>query len=110
VGKLFSETILSGRVERFGSEESEASSLARNARSSLKQAWVRAPEISWAWEFKKRASDSKAEEHEAVVCVRRSDWDSVTLIEEFVGRFNFVSLFPQYLTGKLAPIPDILKT
>ena len=36
-------------------------------------------------------------EHEAVVCVLRSDWSSVTDSDEFVGRFSFASRLPQYL-------------
>jgi hypothetical protein len=36
-------------------------------------------------------------EQEAVVWVRRSDWESVTLRDEFVGRLSFASRFPQYL-------------
>ena len=36
-------------------------------------------------------------EQEAVVCVRRSAWSSVTERDELVGRFSFASRFPQYL-------------
>lgn len=36
-------------------------------------------------------------EHDAVVCVLSDFCDSVTDNEEFVGRFNAVSRFPQYL-------------
>ena len=39
----------------------------------------------------------KVEEHEAVVCVRRSDWARVTEREELVGRLRVVSRLPQYL-------------
>ncbi len=35
-------------------------------------------------------------EQEAVVCVRRSDWERVTEREELVGRLSFGSRFPQY--------------
>ena len=44
-----------------------------------------------------RASDSKDAEHEAVVIVRKSSWESVTDNEEFVGVFSLVEAFPQYL-------------
>lgn len=36
-------------------------------------------------------------EHEAVVWVRRSDWERVTEREELVGRLRAGSRFPQYL-------------
>jgi hypothetical protein len=36
-------------------------------------------------------------EQEAVVWVRRSDWERVTLRDEFVGRLSLGSRFPQYL-------------
>ena len=36
-------------------------------------------------------------EHEAVVNVQRSSWDSVTESDELVGRFRLVSRLPQYL-------------
>ena len=38
-----------------------------------------------------------AAEQEAVVCVRRSDWESVTERDEFVGRLRAGSRLPQYL-------------
>ena len=41
------------------------------------------------------------EEHVAVVCVCRSDCESVTEMEEFEGRFNVASRLPQYLFGLL---------
>ena len=41
-------------------------------------------------------------EQEAVVCVRRSDWESVMEREELVGRLRVGSRFPQYLAGGLA--------
>lgn len=98
VGKLFSETILRGRVESFGREESEASRAARRERSSRKQAWVRAPVTSWGDELRSRESEvGKDAEQAAVVCVRRSDWERVTEIEELVGRLSLGSRFPQYL-------------
>ena len=42
---------------------------------------------------------SKVEEHEAVVCARRSDWERVTEREELVGRLSLGSRLPQYLFG-----------
>jgi len=36
-------------------------------------------------------------EQEAVVWVRRSDWERVTEREELVGRLRVGSRFPQYL-------------
>lgn len=39
----------------------------------------------------------KVLEQAAEVCVRRSDWESVTEREELVGRLSFVSRLPQYL-------------
>ena len=99
VGKLFCETILSGKEASLGREGSEASRAERSARSSRKQAWVRAPETSSGLELRRRESSGpKEEEQAAVVWVRRSAWDSVTEIEELVGRLSFGSRFPQYLT------------
>lgn len=43
------------------------------------------------------SGEEKLDEHEAVVCVRRSDCARVTDREEFVGRFSFGSRLPQYL-------------
>ena len=40
---------------------------------------------------------SKVGEQEAVVWVRRSDWERVTEREEFVGRLRAGSRLPQYL-------------
>ena len=40
---------------------------------------------------------SKVEEQEAVVWVRRSDWERVTEREELVGRLREGSRLPQYL-------------
>lgn len=68
MGKLFSDTMRRGREESFGREESEDSSSERRARRALKQAWVRAPLVSWDWELRRRVSlAGKVEEHEAVV-------------------------------------------
>lgn len=98
VGKLFSETIRSGREASLGRRGSEASSEERRVRSSRKQAWVRAPETSCGEELRRRVSSGpKVEEHAAVVWVRRSAWDKVTDMEEFVGRLSFGSRLPQYL-------------
>lgn len=98
VGKLFSETIRRGSWESFGRDESDCSNAARRARSSRKHACVRAPETSCGDELRRReSSEGKVEEAAAVVCVRRSDCESVTDIEEFVGRLSFGSRFPQYL-------------
>lgn len=46
VGKLFSEAMRRGKVDSLGSAASLASSALRRARSSRKQACVRAPETS----------------------------------------------------------------
>lgn len=56
VGKLFSETILRGRVLSLGREGSEDSREARRERSSRRQAWVRAPEMSWSEPLRVRES------------------------------------------------------
>lgn len=100
VGKLFSETMRRGKVESFGSEGLAASRAARRARSSRKQAWVRAPETSEGSPLRISESPSEAgyrAEQEAVVRVRRSDCESVTERELLVGRLSFGSRFPQYL-------------
>jgi len=81
-------------VDSLGREESAASAAARRERNSLKQAWVRAPEISCGEPLRRRLSSEKTEEQDAV---RKSSWLSVTDNEEFVGRLSLVSLFPQYL-------------
>lgn len=44
----------------------------------------------------------KLGEQEAVVCVRRSSWESVTEREEFVGRLREASRLPQYLGDHLS--------
>ena len=44
---------------------------------------------------------SKVEEQEAVVWVRRSDWERVTEREELVGRLREGSRLPQYLDIRL---------
>lgn len=98
VGKLFSETIFNGRVDSFGRLGSLDSRAARRARSSRKQACVRAPETSWGVELRMRVSEEgNLAEAAAVVYVRRSFWERVTEIEELVGRLSFGSRFPQYL-------------
>ena len=43
------------------------------------------------------SAPEKVGEQDAVVWVRRSDWERVTLREEFVGRFKPGSRLPQYL-------------
>jgi len=49
------------------------------------------------WPFRRRASGGvEVGEQEAVVWVRRSDWERVTEREELVGRFRVGSRFPQY--------------
>lgn len=45
----------------------------------------------------RESEDGKEAEQAAVVWVRKSSWDSVTEIDEFVGRLSFGSRFPQYL-------------
>ena len=51
----------------MGSDESEASNFARRPRSSLKQACVLAPEMSCDKELRRRESEAKVAEQEAVV-------------------------------------------
>ena len=76
----------------------EDSRAERRERNSRKQAWGRAPVTSCGEELMRRESaEGKTEEHAAVVCVRRSDWERVTETEELVGRLSFASRFPQYL-------------
>jgi hypothetical protein len=45
----------------------------------------------------RESTTGKEAEQAAVVWVRRSFCESVTEIEEFVGRLSFGSRFPQYL-------------
>jgi hypothetical protein len=97
VGKLFSDTILRFRVDSFGRSGEAASSCLRRERSSRRQAWVRAPEISWSLPLRRRESVAYAREQDAVVWVRRSSWERVTLREELVGRLSLASRLPQYL-------------
>jgi hypothetical protein len=97
VGKLFSETIESGKEESFGRVGLDDSRAERRERSSRKHAWVRAPLTSWGEEFRRRVSSVKEEEQAAVVCVLKSAWERVTETEELVGRLSFGSRFPQYL-------------
>ena len=90
----------SGKVESFGNEGSEDSSLERRDRREERQAWERALVSASTLPLRRRESgeEAKVEEQEAVVWVRRSDWERVTESEEFVGRFSFGSRLPQYLS------------
>ncbi len=73
VGKLFSLTIRRGYVDSGGRFGSCCSSLCRRERNSRKQACVRAPETSWASEFRTSVSGwGNDGEQAAVVWVRRS--------------------------------------
>lgn len=57
-------------------------------------------ERDWGALFKSRVSGpSKVEEQDAVVWVRRSDWERVTEREELVGRLREGSRLPQYLVS-----------
>jgi len=58
---------------------------------------VRALEMSWSASLRRRVSFVKRVEQDAVVWVRRSDWERVTEREELVGRLSLGSRFPQYL-------------
>lgn len=54
--------------------------------------------MSCGWWFRRRVSGLlKVGEQDAVVWVLRSDWESVTEREEFVGRLREASRLPQYL-------------
>lgn len=97
VGKLFSDTIFSLKVESFGSDGSASSSCWRSVRSSRRQACVRVMEISWSLPLRRRESFVYEKDAEAVVWVRRSSWERVTLRDEFVGRLSLGSRLPQYL-------------
>ena len=98
MGKLFVETSRRVKVESFGSLGSASSRAARSERRAVRQAVGRAEEISCGAELRMRVSGAeKLEEHEAVVCVRRSDWARVTEREELVGRLRVVLRLPQYL-------------
>lgn len=100
MGKLFSETIRNVCVESLGRVESAASREARRLRSAARQAAGRGVVRSDGAEFRVKVSGSvKEAEQAAVVCVLRSDWERVTLREEFVGRFRAVERLPQYLEG-----------
>lgn len=70
----------------------------RRARREVRQARERGVERDWGALFKRRVSGlEKVEEQEAVVWVRRSDWERVTEREELVGRLRVGSRLPQYL-------------
>lgn len=110
MGKLFSETSFRGYVDSLGSEESAASRAARRDRSSRKQAWVRAPEMSEDSPLRVRLSPSvKVLEHEAVVRVRRSACERVTERELLVGRLSLASRFPQYLYRMSEGLQDAME-
>ena len=98
VGKLFSETMRNGQWESLGREGSWFSRVARRERSADKQAVGRAEVRSPGREFRVRVSGGeKVGDVDAVVCVRRSDWERVTLRLELVGRLRVVLRLPQYL-------------
>ena len=100
MGKLFDEAMRSGKVESLGKEGSEVSRSERRDRREERQAWDRALVSGSALPLRRRESgeEAKVEEQEAVVWVRKSDWERVTEREEFVGRFSFGSRLPQYLS------------
>ena len=98
VGKLLALTILRGKAESLGSEESLDSRSDRSWRSADRHAWVRGLVTSSAEPLRIRVSDPEyLSDAEAVVSVRSDFWDSVTLSEELVGKLSFVSRLPQYL-------------
>lgn len=85
-------------MERRGKVGSSVSRAARRERRAERQAWDRGVDSDWGAEFRTRVSGWANEaEHEAVVCVRKSAWESVTEREELVGRLRVASRFPQYL-------------
>ena len=99
VGKLLTETRRKGNVERGGIVGSASSRVTRRLRKAWRQARGRGEEISCRALFSRRVSGGEKEaEQEAVVWVRRSDWERVIEKEEFVGRFRLGSRFPQYLS------------
>lgn len=86
-------------MERAGREGSFDSRVLRCARRFERHARVRF-EVWIACGWPLRVSSSAwgyCAEQEAVVRVRRERWESVTERDEFVGRFNWGSRFPQYL-------------
>ena len=74
-----------------------SSRAARLRRSSTRQARVRGAVTLESAPFNSRLSSVKEAEQEAVVSVRRSDWERVTEMELLVGRLRVASRFPQYL-------------
>ena len=87
-----------GKVDRCGRDGFAFSSSERRARREERQACDRAPSSDSGLPLRVRVSGAeKVEEQDAVVCVRRSAWASVTEREEFVGRLSFGSRLPQYL-------------
>jgi hypothetical protein len=73
--------------------------VSRRVRRDFRHARVRLEEaMSWGRPFRVRVSGPVYEgDVEAVVCVRRSDWERVTEREELVGRLRVGSRLPQYL-------------
>lgn len=53
------------------------------------------------------SSLGKVGEQDAVVCVRRSRWERVTLSEELVGRLRVGLRLPQYLGKESASVAGI---
>ena len=98
VGKLLMETRRRGKVDRDGRVGFASSRVARRARRAWMQARGRGVDISCGEALRRRVSSAgKEAEQEAVVWVRRSDWERVMEREELVGRFRVGSRFPQYL-------------
>jgi hypothetical protein len=98
VGKLFSDTMYSGRLCSLGSVGSESSRDLRRARRAVRQA-VRREFVSTGWgvPFSQSLVVVKCEEQDAVVRAQRSFCERVTDMEELVGRLSFVERLPQYL-------------
>lgn len=94
------ETRRRGKVERGGRVGMVSSRMARRARRAWRQAQGRGVEMSCGEPLRRRVSSAgKEAEQDAVVWVRRLDWESVTEREELVGRLRVGSRFPQYLVG-----------
>lgn len=103
VGKLFWLTSLREKRLSFGRLALACSSSVRRVRREERQAWVRGVVRGEGWLLRRRESwpGGKKEEQEAVVWVRRSDWERVTEREELVGRLRVGERLPQYLWAEL---------
>lgn len=85
------------QAESFGNDGSDDSISDRSFLKSAKQALVLSEVKLSGFPLSQRMSSSYSSEVATEVSVRKSSWDKVTEMDEFVGKLRDLSRFPQYL-------------